>query len=477
MKNLILFLMLLGMQKSYGAHLWGQAMYYEVLSVDGNLSKVKISADLYRDALGSGAFFDGVIYCGIYINDFTTGKYQYLFTENIPLLYHNPLNVGENSSMPIMEKGYYSKEFIIDNRGEYILSYQRCCKTEVINNILNPGTVGSAVILQVSAGTFNTVHAGPKPKLMYEKLLALNKLNDVSVECSVKIGNVKYNLTNVNISGGLHEQNGGDPRSCDGVLPNPQLCPPPYQVAKFKEGFAYDHPFGVTASTFSFDNITGLMEVTPTVIGVYNFESKIEHEVNGKILSTTYINWSCQVQERVMPKVVIQKYVDTNGNNQYDKSDKIVNDVPYTIEKFNSIINDDENNGRIILYGNMGDKYTLKSNSDRYYFDEKDAQIIIDQNSKYKAVKVYEKSTVGLNDKTEIELGIYPNPASTTAQINTSSEMKNIKIYNTSGMIVYTQNAQGKTSVIDTQLLPQGIYYVKVQTTDNYEAKGKLVKN
>ncbi len=74
---------------------------------------------------------------------------------------------------------------------------------------------------------------------------------------------------------------------------------------------------------------------------------------------------------------------------------------------------------------------------------------------------------VGVSEEGDEVLTVYPNPASTSTQVSIPGGTENLRIYNSSGQLVYENLCGGKRiHVIDVKDLPNGIY--AVQSTGQY---------
>lgn len=61
-----------------------------------------------------------------------------------------------------------------------------------------------------------------------------------------------------------------------------------------------------------------------------------------------------------------------------------------------------------------------------------------------------------------ISMNIFPNPTDAFVNIVSSLEMKEIRIYNTSGQLVQTHTAPGMNATVDLTVLTNGVYYLQV---------------
>ena len=81
---------------------------------------------------------------------------------------------------------------------------------------------------------------------------------------------------------------------------------------------------------------------------------------------------------------------------------------------------------------------------------------------------------IGINETEINSTKIYPNPASDYIYIENIKEKARIEIYNMSGIIQLTADANGDSN-INIRNLPDGLYLIKIQTDSNIAIK-KLLK-
>lgn len=76
-----------------------------------------------------------------------------------------------------------------------------------------------------------------------------------------------------------------------------------------------------------------------------------------------------------------------------------------------------------------------------------------------------DSGSVGINERADIELSIFPNPTSSTLTINAEG-IETIRIYTVEGKVVLTQNVGGGQSQVQIELneLVKGAYIVEVDT-------------
>lgn len=112
--------------------------------------------------------------------------------------------------------------------------------------------------------------------------------------------------------------------------------------------------------------------------------------------------------------------------------------------------------------------------------DKKNATLIVGSPTEnaYRYVLPIEFSveTVGVNETAEVETMIYPNPA--TSFINVSANnISNVKVYNVSGQMVFSQEVSSDMIEINTESWANGMYYINIETSEGYIVSEKVIVN
>ena len=82
---------------------------------------------------------------------------------------------------------------------------------------------------------------------------------------------------------------------------------------------------------------------------------------------------------------------------------------------------------------------------------------------------------VSVNEHNQIEVSVYPNPATNFVQIS-SDQIQRVEIYNMMGQLVFEQNYNDSHVVIPTTSMAPGTYAVKVTATSGTTTKQVIVK-
>ena len=73
---------------------------------------------------------------------------------------------------------------------------------------------------------------------------------------------------------------------------------------------------------------------------------------------------------------------------------------------------------------------------------------------------------------TNNDITIYPNPVKDLLQLKTTKNIKSVNIYNSIGILVYSNNSK----ILDLSHFNQGIYFLKIITLDNENYTSKILK-
>lgn len=95
---------------------------------------------------------------------------------------------------------------------------------------------------------------------------------------------------------------------------------------------------------------------------------------------------------------------------------------------------------------------------------------------RYEIPMEFYSETVGVDEMTETESMVYPNPAN--KEINVSVEnMTKVTVYNSIGQMVFAQDASSDVMTISTESMTNGIYYVTIETSEGTKSTQKVVVN
>jgi len=84
---------------------------------------------------------------------------------------------------------------------------------------------------------------------------------------------------------------------------------------------------------------------------------------------------------------------------------------------------------------------------------------------------------VGVDENGQKEvISVYPNPASDYLQIGSTGEITNVRIVNTIGQVVYNQNVGLNKVRVSTDMLPNGVYFVNIETVNGTTTQKVIIE-
>lgn len=278
---LILFLTLVSIQ-TYASHIIGGEMYYDYL---GN-NQYKVYVVIYRDCASSGADFDNPLSLAIY----TSGGSLYQSVSisappstKLPIKFDNPC--VQTPSGFCNERAIYTKTITLPARsGGYYLSYQRCCRTPNVVNIVTPGDVGLTLTTHIPTNQ-NNHYINSSPRFVNYPPLVL---------CNNQVLSFDHSATDADgdqLVYDLYAPYAG----ASTANPQPTTAPaPPYQQITWSNGFNSSNPFGAGA-TISIDPNTGHLTAAPYMQGMFVVGIRVREYRNGVLLSTVIRDFIFQV--------------------------------------------------------------------------------------------------------------------------------------------------------------------------------------
>lgn len=405
-RYLLLFFSVLLVQTTLRAkHIVGGDITYECVdsyTLNGvDYVKLKFVCYMYRDCAGGGASFDFTAQFGIFKgkdDDWeTVGGTEVTIseTENIDLQLSSCITPPNNVCL---EKGKY--EFTLDLpviNENYTIAYLRCCRNNTIINLENPESTGATFSVEVTSESLKMCNNSPTFNSFPPPLLCVNTPFEIDVSVSDKEGHEFFYELCAPLNGGGTKglpEDPGDITACDGVVPNPVNCPPPYDAVVFKAPFAPDKPLG---NGVYLDPNTGILKGIPLTIGQFVVGICVKEYVNGTLLSV--IRRDFQFNVSVCEKVVEIALKDTevlpNGTLR----------ISQCVDSTFTIINDAQDENFISSY-----KWKFyKGLSDVEIFDTRDVTVSFPGVGQYTGKMIINENEIGCNDSIEFQVEIFPD--------------------------------------------------------------------
>ena len=305
---LITAVMFLAPEALQAKHIIGGEVYYDCLGIDssGNqkLATFQITFNMYRDCFGGGAAFDDPARFGLYSGSGSNWNWQETFFAPVTSESFLPINDDpcvEEPTDVCVEKGVYVFEITVPVIDEsYLLTYQRCCRNNTIVNIENPESTGAVFQVEISPLAQQICNDSPTFDNFPPIVICANTPLVFDHKASDNEGHeLVYELCTPITSGGTlgTNENPGDPNSCFGVTPNPQLCLPTYDDVIFKlPNFSSQNPLGVAAGT-TINTFSGLLTANPTITGQFVVGVCVKEYRNGELLSVVQRDFQFNVTQ------------------------------------------------------------------------------------------------------------------------------------------------------------------------------------
>lgn len=256
---------------AHGTHIIGGEIFYDHLGQ----GQYQVTLKLYRDC--SGAVFDAQASIGVF-DAVTFGLVQsqslsFPGGTQVPIILDSPcLTLPPNICV---EATSYTGIFNLPpSQNGYVLAYQRCCRTGIISNLLNPGDAGLTVTTRIpgvpsaanSSARFNELP--PVALCLGAPLEFDHSATDPDQDSLV------YSLTTP-----------FDGASFFAPQPAPP-APPPYAPVAWGAGYSAGYPID-SDPAIAIDPATGLLTLTPTVQGNFTVGVMVQEYRQGVLLTET----------------------------------------------------------------------------------------------------------------------------------------------------------------------------------------------
>lgn len=259
---------------SAATHIIGGELYYDHVAGD----QFSVTLKIYRDCgfnNTNGTGFDPSVEIGVFDD-----QGGYLFSEffsfpgatQVPVVLNNPCLVAP-STICVEEAQYTGIITLPSGTGGYLLAYQRCCRTPSILNLDNPGNQGLTCVVEVPDISITGPNSSPRFDLYPPIAL-----------CAAQLLNFDHSATDPDGDQLLYEL----AAPLDGastITPNPSPpSPPPYGPVIWAPGYAVTNMIN-SAPPLVVDPASGVMQLTPTLIGSFVMGVRVTESRNGQVLS------------------------------------------------------------------------------------------------------------------------------------------------------------------------------------------------
>lgn len=274
MKKVLIALFLIISTSSFASHIVGGEVYYDSLGND----TYRVTFEVYRDCTGSG--FDSPLQFTVFTSTgaiFATYSIPLPVPDTLPIIYDDPCVTPPNDIC--IERAIYIDTIQLPaTPGGYRIVYQRCCWANNIQNITDPGSWGITIETNVPGTTLvgqadnNCARFDNYPPIVLCSNLTLT-FDHVATD--IDGDSLVYSICT--------------PKTVDlgptgtTAEPNPEYNPP-YADVIWEPGFSGTQPFG-PGSNVTIDPQTGMMDITPGLIGTYVAGVCVQEYRNGVLIN------------------------------------------------------------------------------------------------------------------------------------------------------------------------------------------------
>tara|TARA_R110002049_G_scaffold218363_3_gene389850 strand:- start:1220 stop:3898 length:2679 start_codon:yes stop_codon:yes gene_type:complete len=260
-------------------HIIGGEIFYTCLGPVGTDStQYEITIKVYRDCelpVGQNrADFDNPLRLAVYENNaLILNEINVLLgtRDTIPIIITDPCLV----SIPdvCVETGVYTTTLTLANStAGYTLSYARCCRSPIIDNLFLPGDQGIMITTSI-----------PPSNIACNSSPVITDFPPVGI-CANRV--FSFDHSAVDPDGDSLSYAFCDPfQGASNTNPGAIALPPPYSTVNYNPGFSGANPFPANPA-LSIDPVTGIITGTPTQVGNYVVGVCVTEYRNGLPIST-----------------------------------------------------------------------------------------------------------------------------------------------------------------------------------------------
>ncbi len=266
-------------------HIVGGEITYKNLGRVGNANRYAFTMKVYRDCYGGGAAYDQPAKIAIYEGSFPAP------VQVLDVRYQQPTNIPPPNlpclSQPVnvcVEQAIYSFEVTLPISAQvYTVSYQRCCRNNTINNILNPELSGATFFAEITPFAQNNGNNSPEFRQFPPTSICLGEpLRFDHSATDIDGDQLVYEFCSPLLGGG--DLNDG---SCNGRLPDPPCGPTTFRPVNFRlPAYSSNAPMGGNP-VVRIDPNTGLITGIPLVAGQFVVGVCVKEYRNGVLVGTT----------------------------------------------------------------------------------------------------------------------------------------------------------------------------------------------
>lgn len=293
----IAFLLTLGFQAG-ATHIVGGEVYYDSLGNDQYL----VTFEIYRDCSPGTSGFDNPLDYTVFNANGTVFAVYTINLPNpdtLPVVYDDPCVIAPTDIC--VERAIYSNTITLPtNATGYYIVYQRCCWAANILNIVTPGSWGITIKTTVPGTGLVSVDNN------------CARFNDYPPIVLCSNNTLDFDHSAFDLDGDSLVYSICTPKTVNiavGAQPNPE-APEPYADIPWEVGFNAGLPLG-PGSNVTIDSQTGMMAITPSLVGTYVMAVCVDEYRNGVLINSKSRTFGYRV---VLCEVLLPMTVDVVGS-------------------------------------------------------------------------------------------------------------------------------------------------------------------
>jgi gliding motility-associated-like protein len=222
----------------------------------------EVTLRFYRDCSPGTAAYDNPITLGVY--DKVTNAESFQF--NLPLISTQILVLGDSCFTPVglcVEEGIYKDTITLaNNPNGYYLSWQRCCRNNIIQNIVLPGDAG--MVFYVEFPNPAITNSSPVFGSYPNAYMCVSQTNTQNFSATDADGDsLTYSL--------ITPLNG----NASSVTPIPTPSAGPYSSITWQPPYSAADMIG-GVPVMAIDPVTGILTAKPSTLGIFVFAVVVE---------------------------------------------------------------------------------------------------------------------------------------------------------------------------------------------------------
>lgn len=306
MKSRLLILVLWFTLPTYAKHIVGGS--FSLKHLNGN--QYELTLNVLRDCFGNGAEFDGLevsIPCVVGIFDRADNSRVTVLDMGIPSVTNLELTGPNCASVPqaCTQLGVYRKIIYFDpsiytSTEGYYFSYQRCCRNEIIKNIVAPGDAAIAIYMEVPP--FTTHNSTPYFTNNPFTYLCTNNLFTYNMNFIDPDGDSLYYSLVTPVNGPLSQN----------MVATSNPDPGPYTLTQWMPPYT-DNAQIAGNPDLTINRATGEIQVSPDAEGVYVAAIKVEEFRSGKKLGEVHLELQFNITSCISNPTPIIAYKNDDG--------------------------------------------------------------------------------------------------------------------------------------------------------------------